>query len=403
MQKQTPFTFTSILDNDFYKFTMQQGVVRLFPGARAKYRFINRGNHSFPAGFADALKTAIQEMASLKLTKEEKTFLQVTCPYLNPVYLDFLEGYRYQPEEVQIHQDGDQLEVHIEGFWYRTILWEVPIMSLICELYYTMSNIDRIPDEQIIDRTRLKIEKYKALGVTVADFGTRRRFSYQVHRLVLQALCQNGSGAFIGTSNVHMAMLYQTKPIGTHAHEWFMFHAAKYGFKMANAMGLEHWVDVYRGDLGIALSDTYTTGVFFKQFDKMFSKLFDGVRHDSGDPNLFADQVIAHYQRLGIDPLTKTIIFSDGLNYDKVADIAAHCQGKVGMSFGVGTNLTNDAGPKPMNIVIKLSAAQPHDGEWTDVVKLSDEHGKYTGSEELIELSKIILGIDDKKQLSNLG
>ena len=395
MQKQ--FTFTSILDNDFYKFTMQQGVVRLFPGAKAKYRFINRGNHSYPPGFADALKAAVGEMASLRLTREEKTFLQVTCPYLDPVYLDFLEGYRYQPEEVHIHQDGDQLEVHIEGFWYRTILWEVPIMSLICELYYTMNNIERVSDEEIMERTRLKIEKYKALGVTVADFGTRRRFSYRVHRLVLQALCQYGSGAFIGTSNVHMAMLYETKPIGTHAHEWFMFHAARYGFKMANAMGLEHWVDVYRGDLGIALSDTYTTEVFFKQFDKMFSKLFDGVRHDSGDPKVFADKVIAHYRRLGINPLTKTIIFSDGLNYDKVADIAAHCQGKVGMSFGVGTNLTNDAGPKAMNIVIKLSAAQPQDGEWTDVVKLSDEHGKYTGPEELIELSKVILGIDDKK------
>jgi nicotinate phosphoribosyltransferase len=395
MHIQPLFTFSSILDNDFYKFTMQQGVVRLFPGARARYRFINRGNHSFPPGFADALKAAVQQMVSLKLTKEEKTFLQVTCPYLNPVYLDFLEGYRYQPDEVRIEQHGDKLEIDIEGFWYRTILWEVPIMSLICELFYQMNNFVRVSDAEIIERTRLKIEKYKALGVTVADFGTRRRYAYSVHRLVLQALCEFGAGAFIGTSNVHMAMLHETKPIGTHAHEWFMFHAARYGFKMANAMGLEHWVAVYRGDLGIALSDTYTTEVFFRQFDKMFSKLFDGVRHDSGEPKAFADKVIKHYRRLGIDPATKTIIFSDGLNYEKVADIAGYCRDKIGMSFGVGTNFTNDAGPKPMNIVIKLSAAQPQDGEWTEVVKLSDEHGKYTGSEELIKLSKIILGIDD--------
>jgi nicotinate phosphoribosyltransferase len=393
MHRQTPFLFTSILDNDFYKFTMQQGVIRLFPGAKARYRFINRGQHSFPPGFADALKLAVNEMTALKLTREEKHFLQVTCPYLDPVYLDFLEGYRYQPEEVQLSQHGDQLEVHIEGFWYRTILWEVPLMSLICELYYIMTGATRVSDEEIMSRTRLKIEKYKALGITVADFGTRRRYSYQVHRRVLQSLSEHGQGAFIGTSNVHLAMLYKTKPIGTHAHEWFMFHAARYGFKMANAMGLEHWVQVYRGDLGIALSDTYTTEVFFRQFDKMFSKLFDGVRHDSGDPKLFADKVIDHYNGLGIDPMTKTIIFSDGLNYDKVADIADHCRNKVGMSFGVGTNFTNDAGPAPMNIVIKMSAAQPQDSEWTEVVKLSDEHGKYTGADTLINLSKVILNI----------
>ncbi|MBB2148337.1 nicotinate phosphoribosyltransferase [Pedobacter gandavensis] len=394
MQIQPTIALTSILDNDFYKITMQQGVIRLFPAAKARYKFINRGKHAFPEGFAKALRAAVDQMALLKLTKEEKHFLQVTCPYLDPVYLDFLEGYRYQPEEVHIEQFGDQLEVHVEGLWYRTILWEVPLMSLICELYYVMNGSHRISNEEVMQLTAQKIEKYKALGVTVAEFGTRRRYSYQVHRSVLQALNQYGAGSFIGTSNVHMAMIYQTKPIGTHAHEWFMFHAARYGFKMANAMGLEHWVNVYRGDLGIALSDTYTTEVFFSQFDKMFSKLFDGVRHDSGDPVLFADKVINHYQKMGIDPKSKTIIFSDGLNYDKVERIAAHCQGKIGMSFGIGTNLTNDAGPDPMNIVIKMTAAQPKDGEWTEVVKLSDEHGKYTGTERMINLAKTILQID---------
>jgi nicotinate phosphoribosyltransferase len=190
-----------------------------------------------------------------------------------------------------------------------------------------------------------------------------------------------------------MAMIHKTKPIGTHAHEWFMFHAARYGFKMANAMGLEHWVNVYRGDLGIALSDTYTSEVFFGQFDKMFSKLFDGVRHDSGDPIEFADKVIAHYQKMGIDPKSKTIIFSDSLNYKKVAAIADYCSGKIAMSFGIGTNLTNDAGLEPMNIVIKMTAAFPKDGEWTDVVKLSDEPGKHTGNQDVIALAKTILNI----------
>jgi nicotinate phosphoribosyltransferase len=383
----------SMLDNDFYKFTMQQGVIRLFPGAKARYQFINRGKHSFPPGFGQALRNAVDALAGLQLSREEKRFLKVTCPYLDPLYLDFLEGYRYNPEEVHIQQHNDELQVHIEGLWYRTILWEVPIMSLICELYYRLNNVERISNEEVIQRTLEKIERYHSLGVTVAEFGTRRRHSYEVHRHVVQALKQYGTGSFVGTSNVHMAMINQTKPIGTHAHEWFMFHAAQYGFKMANALGLEHWVQVYRGDLGIALSDTYTTEVFFKQFDKMFSKLFDGVRHDSSDPLMFADKVINHYQRLGIDPKSKTIIFSDALNYDKVARIAEHCRDRIGMSFGIGTNLTNDVGPQAMNIVVKMTEAHPQDGEWTEVIKLSDEHGKYTGSENIITLAKTILNI----------
>lgn len=394
MQLNYTTSLSSILDNDFYKITMQQGVIRLFPDAKARYKFINRGKHAFPEGFSQALRESVNLMATLKLSREEKRFLQDTCPYLDPVYLDFLEGYRYNPEEVRIEQHGDQLEVHIEGLWYRTILWEVPLMSLICELYYLHTGAQRISNAEIINVTAEKIEKYRDMGITVAEFGTRRRYSYEVQRLVLQALGQHGAGSFIGTSNVHMAMVHQTKPIGTHAHEWFMYHAAQYGFKMANTMGLEHWVNVYRGDLGIALSDTYTTEVFFKQFDKMFSKLFDGVRHDSGDPLLFADKVINHYKSMGIDPKSKTIIFSDGLNYEKVARIADYCRDKIGMSFGIGTNFTNDAGPAPMNIVIKMTEAYPKDGEWTEVVKLSDEHGKYTGTDRMINLARTILQIN---------
>lgn len=386
---------SSILDNDFYKFTMQQGVIRLFPRAVVRYQFINRGEHAFPEGFAQALKKSVNLMAGLQLTKEEKAFLQLNCPYLDPVYLDFLKGYHFQPGEVHITQTGTDLEIHIEGLWYRTILWEVPLMSLISELFYVMTGAQRVSNEEIIYRTRKKIETYKRFGITIAEFGTRRRYSYQVHGLVLQSLIKYGEGSFIGTSNVHMAMRYQTKPLGTHAHEWFMFHAARYGFKMANALGLEHWVQVYRGDLGIALSDTYTTDVFFRQFDRMFSKLFDGVRHDSGDPLAFADKVIAHYRSMGIDPRTKTIIFSDALNPEKVSRILDYCKDKVGLSFGIGTNFTNDAGPGPTNIVIKMTEAQPHDEEWTEVIKLSDEPSKHTGTADMIKLAKKILKIPD--------
>lgn len=172
-----------------------------------------------------------------------------------------------------------------------------------------------------------------------------------------------------------------------------MFHAAKYGFKMANLLGLEHWSDVYRGDLGIALSDTYTTDVFFTQFDKKLTKLFDGVRHDSGDPLVFADKTIAHYQQHGIDPRSKTIIFSDGLNAEKVTRIADYCKGRIGISFGIGTNFTNDVGLPAMNIVIKMTEAWPEEAHWTPVIKLSDEPGKHTGDESMIVLAKQILDI----------
>jgi nicotinate phosphoribosyltransferase len=334
-------------------------------------------------------------MADLQLTREEKKYLAITCPYLDPSYLDFLQGYRYDPEEVTIQQEGNQLDLSISGLWYRTILWEVPLMSLISELFYKLNKFERLSDEEIINNAGKKIEKYDKLEVTIAEFGTRRRHSYKVHRLVVKALKEYSKRSFVGTSNVHMAMVNQVKPIGTHAHEWFMFHAAKYGFKMANLLGLENWVKVYRGDLGIALSDTYTSKVFFSQFDKMFTKLFDGVRHDSGDPLFFAEETIQHYQNKGIDPLSKTIIFSDALNYEKVKRIADYCRGRIGISFGIGTNLTNDVGLEPMNIVIKMSKAFPEEAHWTPVVKLSDEKGKYTGDESMIQLAKVILNIEE--------
>lgn len=384
----------SILDNDFYKFTMQHAVVQLFPRAKAKYQFINRGKHPFPDGFGELLKKAVKEMEGLKLSKEEKNYLENTCPYLTPTYLDFLQGYRYDSNEVEVSQKGSELSVRVSGLWYRTIMWEVPIMSLICELYYETGGQQRISDEDVIITARDKISKYSTLGISLAEFGTRRRHSYQVHDLTTKTLVESGKSTFIGTSNVHLAMKHQTKPIGTHAHEWFMFHGAKFGFKMANLLGLENWSDVYRGDLGIALSDTYTSEVFFSQFDKKFSKLFDGVRHDSGDPLEFADMTIQHYENNGIDPKTKTIIFSDGLNYEKVERIAKYCRDRINISFGVGTSLTNDVGLKPMNIVIKMIEALPEEGAWIPVIKLSDEKNKHTGDLETIELAKKLLDIN---------
>ncbi|RKR04318.1 nicotinate phosphoribosyltransferase [Kushneria sinocarnis] len=385
----------SILDNDFYKFTMQNAVVKLFPNAMARYAFINRGEHRFPPGFGKRLRAAVDEMAALQLSVEERRFLEVTCPYLDPTYHDFLQGFRYNPAEVTIEQHGDNLSVTVEGLWYRTILWEVPLMTLISQLWFEMLDERRDSNELVQQRTREKIEHYHELGVRVAEFGTRRRYSYEVHDQVVNALKQYGGSSFTGTSNVHLAHRHDVKPLGTHAHEWFMFHAARFGFKMANILALEHWVRVYRGDLGIALSDTFTTQVFFESFDKMFTKLFDGVRHDSGDPVEFAQHTIAHYERYGIDPRSKTIIFSDALDTAKVDRIARFCSGRIGMSFGIGTNFTNDVGLKPLNMVVKMTDARPEGRQWVPVVKLSDIRAKNTGDPEMIQLARRNLSLPD--------
>ena len=385
----------SIIDNDFYKFTMQFGVTKLYPDVIARYKFINRGQHQFPEGFADALQTEIDAMQNLALTKAEKDFFTKNCPYLSPAYLDFLQGYRYDSSEVKITQNGTDVEVSVEGYWYRTILWEVPILCLISELYYKLTDAKRISNQEVTKRTSDKVDLYNRLDVTVAEFGTRRRHSYEVQDEVVKELTNHKGKSFVGTSNVHFAHKYGVKPIGTHAHEWFMFHGARYGFKVANSISLDRWVKVYYGDLGIALTDTYTSDVFFGQFDKKLSKLFDGVRHDSGDPIEFGEKTIAHYERMGINPLFKTIIFSDGLNSEKVEMITKAFKGRIGLSFGIGTDLTNDTDLRPMNIVMKLTEISSIDIPWTGVVKLSDEKNKHTGTPRMIELAKEMLGLDE--------
>ena len=384
----------SILDNDFYKFTMQQCVLKLFPKAKAKYIFINRGKHKFRKGFDRELKNAVANIQLVQLKTGEKQWLAENCPYLDPVYLDFLQGYRYDPSEVKITQSNEDLSIEIEGYWYRTILWEVPLLSMVSEVYYQFNHLIPENDTVIIEKTRQKMDGFASLNVKIAEFGTRRRFSFHIQDVVVKTM-MNYKDTFVGTSNVYLAYRYNSKPIGTHAHEWFMFHAAKYGFKMANSMALENWVTIYRGDLGIALSDTFTTDEFYEIFDKKFAKLFDGVRQDSGDPIQFAQKTIAHYKKLGIDPLSKTIIFSNSLDYEKVQLIAAYCKGKIGMSFGIGTNLTNDAGQEPLNIVIKMIEALPENEPWTPVIKLSDDEGKHSGSEETIDMAKLVLRIKD--------
>ena len=383
----------SIIDNDLYKFTMQNAVIKLFPRAKVRYKFINRGNTEFPDGFAEKLRAEIQNMSKLKLRADEKKFLSDRCYYLDPTYIDFLSGFRFNSSEVGVIQTGSKLEISIEGYWYRTILWEVPLMALISELYFKLTKQAIYSENKIIDITRRKAVNYNNLAVKVADFGTRRRYSFENHDRVVKALLDYGKRSFTGTSNVYLAKKHNTIPIGTHAHEWFMFMAAKFGYKMANKLALEYWVDVYRGDLGIALSDTFTTDIFFRSFDTKFAKLFDGVRQDSGDPIEFAQKTIEHYRRLNIDPSSKVIVFSDALNPEKVEKIADCCRNILKISFGIGTNFTNDVGVKPLNIVIKMTDAKPEGQAWMPTIKLSDSEGKHLGDSDSLKLCKDTLKI----------
>ncbi len=382
----------SILDNDLYKFTMQNAVINLFPRAKVHFKFINRGHTKFPENFAKKLQESVNQMKNLQLTEAEQKFLQEKCYYLPPTYLDFLKGYRYNPTEVNIKQENNDLQIDISGYWYRTILWEVPLMALISELYFQMTKPEIFSQEKNEAIIRQKAGIFNGLGITFADFGTRRRFSFDNHDFVVKTL-KSATKTFVGTSNVYLAFKHNLTPIGTHAHEWFMFHAAKYGFKIANKLAMENWVKIYRGDLGIALSDTFTSDAFFQAFDTKLAKLFDGVRQDSGDPVEFGYKTIEHYKKLNIDPRTKTIIFSDALNTQKVEELTKEFKGKIKISFGIGTNLTNDVGAKPLNIVIKIVEALPEGRDWIPTVKLSDTKGKYTGDAEMIDIAKKILNV----------
>jgi len=383
----------SIIDNDLYKFTMQYAVLKKFPKAKVKYEFINRGKTRFPEGFAEELRKQVKLMANLNLSDAESTWMENRCYYLDPSYFDFLRGYRYNPDEVTIEQNGGDVSVHIQGYWYRTILWEVPLMAIISQLYFEMTDQKGCEEAETIKIAQEKALKFEKLGIKLADFGTRRRYSFKNHERIVKTMSQAAPQTFTGSSNLYFAMQNHLTPIGTHAHEWFMFHAALFGFKMANFLSLQNWVSVFRGNLGIALSDTYTTQKFFDVFDTMFAKLFDGVRHDSGDPIEFADRTIEHYKNLRIDPKSKMIVFSDGLDYEAVEKIQNHCKGKINTFYGIGTNLTNDVGVKPLNIVIKITEAMNEGCEWTHTVKLSDVQGKYTGDQKMIVLCKQVLDI----------
>lgn len=387
----------SILDTDLYKFTTGYAYFKLFPKASGEFRFVDRGNTVYPAEFEERLREAVEEMRNLRLSEDEVNFLKRELPYIPPAYIDFLKGFRFDPGEVSISCEGGALKIKAEGLLYRITMWETPILAAVSELYYIMTGAK--PDmDYVIEMARNKGVAIKENKIQTSIFGMRRRFSSMIEDIVTKELKDTAGEYLYGTSNLYFAKKYGLRVSGTHPHEWIQFHGAVYGYKMANYMAMEHWIDVYDGDLGTVLTDTYTTDVFFRNFSKKHALLFTSLRHDSGDPFVFADKAVAKYKALKVEPKTKYIVFSDGLNIERAISIKNYCDGKIGATFGIGTNFTNDAGNgiEPLNIVMKLYACRlSEDQPKYYCVKLSDVEGKHTGNEDEIKLAKATLSTVD--------
>lgn len=375
----------SILDTDLYKFTTSYAYIKLFPYAMGVFTFKDRDETEYSEEFVKALKDEIKAMSRIRLTENEINFMLGASRFLPRVYWEWLSSFRFDPQKIKIELDEQKhLHVEVADFMYKVTLYEVPLLAIISEL--RNKHVGHVANmEQICSKLAEKVQLSNDHKLTFSEFGTRRRFSANVQDAVISYLNENARYC-AGTSNCYFAMKYNMKPLGTHPHEWFMFHGAQFGYKHANYMALENWVNVYDGDLGTALSDTYTSEIFLSNFSRKLAKLFDGVRCDSGDEFSFIDRLIARYQELGIDSTTKTIIFSNALDFEKALQIQNYCRGKIRCSFGIGTNLTNDTGFKPSNIVMKLAYCKMNvNQQWKECVKISDDLGKHMGSDREME------------------
>ncbi len=385
----------SILDTDLYKFTTSYAYSKLFPRAFGEFEFVDRNNLHFPAGFDKLVRRELESMADLFLTKEEELFLKNKLPYLPPTYIDFLKGYRFDPAEVEVEMTDGKLSIRSSGLLYRITFWETPILAIVSELYFREMGVT--PDVEYMERRLIeKATLMREHGIVFSLFGMRRRFSFGVEDRITELLKLHSGSNFFGTSNVFLAYKHNLNPSGTHPHEWVQFHGSIYGYKMANYMAMENWINVYDGDLGTVLTDTFTTDVFLRNFSKKHAALFTSLRQDSGDPFAFTNKAIRRYEELRINPKLKYIVFSDSLDVEKALKIKNYCGDKIGASFGIGTNLTNDVGNEnvPLNIVMKLFRCKMTEKEsWQHCIKLSDVDGKHTGSPDEIKLALQTLGI----------
>lgn len=370
----------SILDTDLYKFTTSYAYIKLFPYAVGTFSFKDRDETEYSDEFLKALKEEFNDFKNVGLSAEELEYMSQNCRFMPRVYWEWLSSFRFNPEKIEVWLDENRhLHIEVTDYLYKVTLYEVPILAIVSEIKNKFLN-QTIEKSKVIERLKGKVDLSNKNVLPFSEFGTRRRFSFEVHEMVVDYLKSN-SKYCTGTSNCYLAMKYNMRPMGTHPHEWFMFHGAQFGYKHANYMALENWVNVYDGDLGTALSDTYTSESFLTNFSRKQAKLFDGVRCDSGNEIEFVDKLIDRYKELGIDPATKTIIFSNALDFEKALSLYKYCEGRIRCSFGVGTNLTNDTGYQPSNIVMKLSKCKMNNNqEWRECIKLSDDMGKHMGS-----------------------
>ena len=386
----------SLLDLDEYKLTMQQAVLHQFPGVDARFKFKCRNEGvKFTKEQVAEIQRQIIHLCSLKFNADELNYLG-TIYFLKPDYIEFLRNFQLQKKYIKVAWMEGELLITIEGPWLHTILFETPVLAIINQIYFTSTVEQEILIEErkkgswkLWDKIKL-IQDLNDPGFKFSDFGARRRYSKHWHDVVVQRMAEKLPENFAGTSDVYFAYKHNVKPIGTMAHEWIQAGQALTNPRNSQKFMLQKWADEYRGELGIALSDTLGLDVFLKDFDSYFAKLFDGVRHDSGDPIRMGEKIIAHYKKLKIDPKTKTIVFSDSLAIPKAIEIYQHFKDRIKVSFGIGTNLTNDLVREPLNIVIKMTHCngQP-------VAKISDNEGK--GMCESAEYLQCLKSILEKK------
>lgn len=376
-------------DDDLYKFTMCCAVIDNFPRTQVRYIFNDRDNTVYPPGFAEELLHQIELLENVVITEEEIAFMRRRCRYIPGWFYPYLKGFRYDRRWVSVSQDEEgHLKVEFEGLWSDTILLEVKVLAIISELYYMMTGVaDGLDYEAYYKTSWEKASRMIGAGCMFTDMGTRRRASFIAQDVAIKAMkechkSKTGPGCFIGTSNVYFAMKYDLTPIGTMAHEIICAIAGMYGPQMANHLAMEAWSRTYRGALGTYLYDTYGWRIFSLNFSEDYANMFKGLRVDSGDNFKELDMIVEKYRSLNIDPATKQVIFSNGLNVDEAIKIQKYATGKCLPSFGIGTHFTNNfPGVKPMNIVIKLVAVKITESWpfYCQTCKLSEDHGKYTG------------------------
>lgn len=348
---------------------MQQVVLHHFAGVEVEYEFKCRTPNIDFNPYLEKISEEIYKLKNLNLTYEEANYL-LKLGFLSEDYVDFLRGFCFVPEQyVDIRCDKNDLCINVKGPWLQTTLFEIPILATVNEVYF--SDNKNLTGGAIHLAEKSEYLRKHGKDIKIAEFGTRRRYSKKWQIAVLEYLLKENKQNIIGTSNVDLAMRFGITPIGTMAHEYLQAFQQLVPLHVFQKAALDVWAKEYRGRLGIALTDTVGFDAFLKDFDLYFSKLFDGMRHDSGDPLEWGNKALLHYEKMGIDPKTKTLIFSDGLTIPTAIKTYYDFKAYTNTAFGIGTNLTNDVGLEPIQIVMKMIKCNDH-----PVAKVSDSPGK---------------------------